>query len=649
MAFVFLDFETRSSTPIEYGLTQYFGDKDFGIIVSCYAVNDGPVIKSAANSTDILRTQPELIELLRDPDNTLVAHNAEFEVKAMKEGYGYEHPWSRTICTAAQARAHNLPGNLDMLAKALFTDAAKPANAKALIKRYACPPFEDPALDPVAWSQFVEYCANDVELLRRSFKAMPFLNYPMLKSDREAFAAIRRINDRGIKIDRELAEYGCKLAAETRDSVNQVLCKLTAGRIQTVSQTAALAKLLDMGSLSAEAVEEALEESDSPVRSAILMLRQMAGQSSASKFERLLSMSDSDDRLRGQFVFRGAPHTGRHAGFGVQVHNLPKQVISQINLEHDITMIKAGAPQLCISDPMPLAVSLVRPSLIATEGNQFYDIDWNAIEARLTAWAAEEQWILDVFLEDRDAYVETYTALTGKEAKGKNDRNLGKVTTLAFGFGGGAGALLRGCVQAHLRATEVLPRVEYDIEGKAWLDDLLKRHPKWLVASAEKIKMDWRAVRPATVQAWAAVQDCFLSGEGRAAKMEFFRDGDATVMKLPSGRHLIYWNVKYERGADGMEISALGVYKNGMHRSKLTKGKIFQNGIQAMAVDVLDNTLTRAEKAGLPTVLHIHDQVVVDGTAHNGENLKAIMETSPDWLQPGLLKSELEVRERFAK
>ena len=126
-----------SSTPIEHGLTQYFGDKDFGIIVSCYAVNDGPVIRSAANSTDILCSQPELIELLRDPDNTLVAHNAEFEVKALKEGYGYEHPWSRTICTAAQARAHNLPGNLDMLAKALFTNSRSILIPRSLILRIA--------------------------------------------------------------------------------------------------------------------------------------------------------------------------------------------------------------------------------------------------------------------------------------------------------------------------------------------------------------------------------------------------------------------------------------------------------------------------------------------------------------------------------
>jgi len=138
MSFIFLDFETKSSCPIERGLTQYFGDKDFEVIVTCYAVDDGPVHRSSKG----------LLDLLRDPANTMVAHNADFEIRALKHGFGYEHPWSRTICTAAQARAHNLPGNLDMLAKALFIDASKPANAKALIKRYSCPPFEDPAADP---------------------------------------------------------------------------------------------------------------------------------------------------------------------------------------------------------------------------------------------------------------------------------------------------------------------------------------------------------------------------------------------------------------------------------------------------------------------------------------------------------------------
>lgn len=639
MSFIFLDFETKSSCPIERGLTQYFGDKDFEVIVTCYAVDDGPVHRSSKG----------LLDLLRDPANTMVAHNADFEIRALKHGFGYEHPWSRTICTAAQARAHNLPGNLDMLAKSLFTDASKPANAKALINRYSCPPFEDPATDPVAWDQFIEYCANDVEMLRRCFKAMPLLNYPMLKSDREAFAAVRRINDRGIMIDRELAEFGYNLAYETRDSVNEALSKLTAGRITSVSQNVALAELLDMPSLSADAVDEALEESDSPVRSAILTLRQMAGQSSASKFERILSMTDADDRLRGQFVFRGASHTGRHASYGVQVHNLPKQVVSESSLSHDIAMIKAGVPDLCVSDPMPLAVSLVRPTLIATEGNLLYDLDWAAIEARLTAWAAGEQWMIDVFLSGRDPYIETYEALAGRKAEGKNHRNLGKVATLAFGFGGGAGAALRGCVQAHLRASDVLPRTEYSIKDKAWLSELLKQYPEWLVASAEKLKVDWRSVRPATVQAWDHVQECFLAGEGRAAQMEFFRDGDATVVKLPSGRHLLYWNVKHERTKEGMEISAAGAYKGGMHRSKLTKGKIFQNGIQAMALDILDNTLVRAEKAGIPTVLHLHDQVMADGTAEHGAKLQEIMEVSPSWLQPGLMKAELEVRERFAK
>lgn len=639
MAFIFLDFETKSSSPIENGLAQYFGDRDFSILVTCYAVNDGPIMRSADG----------LLDLLRDPANTLAAHNAEFEIKSLHHGLGYDHPWSRTICTAAQARSHNLPGSLDMLAKTLFTDVSKPANAMALIKRYSYPPFEDPTAKPADWASFIDYCANDVGLLRRCFKAMPLLNYPMLKSDREVFAAIRRVNDRGIQVDRELAEFGCALAAETRESANDVLCKLTSGRIKTVSQTAALAKLLGMKSLAAAAVEEELEESDSPVRSAILMLRQMAGQSSASKFQRLLSMTDSDDRLRGQYVFRGAQHTGRHASYGVQVHNLPKQVVKHPALAHDIAMIKAGAPELCLSGGMPLAVSLVRPSLTATEGNLFYDIDWSSIEARITAWATGEQWVLDTFLRGEDIYVKTYEAMFARQSEGDKHRNLGKVSTLACGFGGGAGAVIRGCAQVGMRAVDVLPYVDYDIEGKAWLAEYIEKYPKWIVASAEKLKVDWRATRPKTVRAWNDVQECFLSGDGRAAKMEFFRDGDATVMRLPSGRHLLYWNVKHQQGKDGMEISAVGVFKGGVHRAKLTKGKIFQNGIQAMAVDILDSTLVRAEKAGIPCVMHIHDQVIADGAAEHGAKLQEIMETSPGWLQPGLLKAEMEVRDRFFK
>ena len=262
----------------------------------------------------------------------------------------------------------------------------------------------------------------------------------------------------------------------------------------------------------------------------------------------------------------------------------------------------------------------------------------------LTAWACDEKWVVDAFLAGEKVYRLAYERMT--QRYGDDHAYLvGKVATLALGYAGGAGAVLRGFAQQHTSPVGKLIRAPHIDVETSWLKPLLELYPKDLVQDAENAKILWRESRPATVQTWKDVERCFIAGEGVAAKCVFRRAGTATTVELPSGRKLIFWGLQQD--PETGEMSVLENGRNGMFRRKITRGRIFQNLMQAMAADVLIAALIRLEEAGIPVVGHIHDQIIAD--AKNLGSMQEIMNTSPEWLPPGLMATELEVRRRFWK
>ena len=651
-----IDLETFSSVDIKSaGAWRYIDSPDFEILLLAYAWDDNPtqVIDLASGETP-----PDwLIQALHDPSVIKHAHNAAFEFAALSKVYGPMKP-EQWRCSMAHALYCGFPGSLEAAGAAigLPQEKQKLATGKALI-RYFCTPCKPtkvnggrtrnlPHHDPERWRLFKEYNAQDVEAEREIERRLA--SYPMPPEVQKQWETDLAIARRGVYIDQDMVEGALAIGAASTAALTERARSIT-GLDNPNSGVQLLGWLNSRGAelpnLQKETVANALKGDlpDAETRE-MLAIRQELGKTSTKKYDAIEACVCSDGRVRGLLQFYGANRTGRWAGRLVQVQNLPRTYIKQLDLARRCVKAHSSDALRAVFGSVPDTLSqLIRTAFIAEPGRVLIDADFSAIEARVIAWLAGEEWRLDAFRNGKDIYCESASRIYGvpvvKHGENGHLREKGKVAELACGYGGSVGAM-KAMGGSDLSMTD---------------DEL------------QQIVNDWRAASPKIVRLWYDLQDAAISAIRGTPKSThgatFRRETDLTsghtalTMQLPSGRRLFYLEPEIgENRWGGPSITYIGVNQETKkwERIETYSGKIAENLTQAVARDCLAVAIERVTAAGLPVIFHIHDEIVIEtlpfGTHEEMlEKVTSLMSAPIPWA-PGLpLAADGWVGEYFKK
>lgn len=619
MTRLYIDIETRSRTDVKMGVYRYAADPDFEILMAAWSLDGGET------QVALGREQIEAIPGLLDPAVQKVAHNAAFERVCFSRFFGmpvgrYLPPeqWDDTMALAAE---HGYPQSLDALAKALGAEEKDTAGTR-LINRFCVPNraggFYGPSDYPDEWRAFVEYCRQDVDTLVDVARRVG--TWP--PGEWELFCTDQHINDRGIALDRRLAETAVDAA-----ELNAMEQELEMMALTGVENVNSLPQLLEwfksvghpLPNLRAETVEQKLKDlraapdgAEDVIRA--LELRQDLALVASKKFLSALGSVGEDDRLRGAFRFFGA-HTGRWAGRGTQLHNLPRaQLDTEADTERVIGTLHGGGRASSYELKALVRALFTGPFVVS---------DYSAIEARVVAWLAGEQWVLDAFEAGRDIYVETAGRMFDLEGEAARARRRdGKVAVLALGYNGGIGSL----------------RVMGADGSDSRLKGLVDR---------------WRKTNPAIVEMWSQMDSLFYSG-GRLSSglIQVEREGRDRYVRLPSGRAITYHGVasRLENGPYGprRRLTFRDPRKN-WTRVDTYGGRLTENVTQAVARDVLGVALGELLQRGYSVVGHVHDEVLVEGGPEDLDDVVDAMCTKPAWAAGLPIAAEAFTTHRYRK
>ena len=569
---LYIDIETYSATDLKAGVYRYSEDPTFEVLMCAWATADDPTVRLAVGE-EAIKAIPGLAT------DTIVAHNAQFERVCLSRMLGVDGflPAERFIDTQALAAWAGYPQSLDALAKALG-GAQKDSAGTRLINLF-CKPGRDGkrtfASDrPEEWEQFCAYARQDVETLISVHTKLP--ECPTA-TEAALYLVDQKINDLGIAVDTELAAKAVETSAIIDSRAADEFTLLTGvANPNSVQQVRAWLEEAQypLENLRAETIESALASKElGPVVRRALELRQELALTSGKKFLAALNATCSDGRLRGTLKFHGA-HTGRWSGRGVQPQNLPRAQLD--DPEPYIEGIKRGE----VYDSSVLK-ALVRAMFIGP----FTVVDYAAIEARVLAWLAGEEWALEAFRAGRDIYVET------AERMGGLTRSQGKVAVLALGYNGSVGSLR-----------------SMGAEG----DD----------AALLRLVRQWRRSNLAIVDLWSAMEKAFRHGGPVGEHLHVHKDGRSRWLELPSGRTIGYHRTEWD--LDGAS------YLEAPRRIRTYGGRLVENATQAVARDILGEALIRLDTAGYTVASHVHDEILVEGEAPVDEVSK-LMCVVPEW------------------
>lgn len=624
---LFVDIETFSSVDIKAGAFRYMEAPDFEILLIAYAWDNGPV--QVLDMTD--REPNQFWSWLTDPSVMKVAHNSAFERAAFSRYLERDMPPEQWEDTMVMAAYNGLPLSLDGCGSALGLKNQKIREGTLLIN-YFCKPCKETKVNggrtrnlphhaPDKWERFVEYCRRDVEVCQAIWQRLS--KFPVTDFERRIWALDARINERGVLVDLELAA-----AAVAVDEKYKAECMAEMRRLTGLDNPGSVVQLkgwletrgLFPDSLDKEAVAGLLAEAMDPTTIRVLQLRQLLGKTSTKKYEAMLAAAGSDARVRGLTQYYGASRTGRWAGRLVQLQNLPQNHLAAIGSVRELVRQRdLETLELIYGNVTDVLSQLIRTALIAKPGHTFLVADFSAIEARVTAYLAGEQWRLDTFAAGGDIYCSSASQMfhVPVEKHGVNGhlRQKGKVAELACGYGGGVNALKAfGADKMGLSETEM-----------------------------QEIVDNWRAASPSIPRFWREAERAArlaLENPGKTAQMrcgvKYRKDADALRCRLPSGRLLSYWGARLEDGSI-VYMGQGGTSGGGWVKKETWGGKLVENIVQAYARDCLAVAMDRLDKEGFRICFHVHDEVVVEAPeCCFWEDVAAIMAQPIDWA-PGLL------------
>ena len=637
---LFVDIETFSSMDItKTGAFRYMEAADFEIILIAYAWDDGPVhvvepVRYTFGAENLSEIWDELLDIqhaLTDPNVVKVAHNSAFERAAFTRWLGDDMPpeqWEDTMILAAY---NGLPMSLDNAGAALQLKDQKIKEGTTLIS-YFCKPCKPtiankgrtrnlPHHAPDKWERFVEYCRRDVEVCQAIYYRLN--NYPVTDFEREVWALDARINERGVLVDMDLVQAAIDVDEAFKAEHLEELQQLTG--LENPNSVSQLKEWLEgvglsVDSLNKATVAELKRAAIDLTTRRVLELRSLLGKTSTKKYEAMVNAAGDDHRVRGITQYYGAGRTGRWAGRLVQLQNLPQNHLDDIGIVREIVRARDLDTLELLYDSVPDVLSqLIRTAFVAKPGHTFLVSDYAAIEARVIAYLAGEQWRMDVFAQGGDIYCSSASQMfkvpVVKHGVNGHLRQKGKVAELACGYGGGVAAL-KAFGADKMGLTE---------------DEMQQIVVQWRAASPTIPKL-WRDVEKAAVRA--------LENPGRTftipCGVKYYKDADALRCRLPSGRVLTYWGARLDN--DG-KICFMGQNQTTRKWEKTDTwgGKLVENIVQAVARDCLAVAMVRLDKAGYKIVFHVHDEVVIEAPdGSRWQDAADIMGEPIDWA-PGLL------------
>ena len=612
-----IDIETRSSVDIgKAGAYKYAQSPDFEILLFAYQWNNDPVKVIDLKNGEELPCW--LMQALADPNVIKHAYNAAFEWYCLNQA-GYETPIDQWRCTMAHGLYCGYTAGLDATGKAigLPQDKQKLTTGKALI-RYFCVPckptrtnggrtWNQPWHDKDKWDLFKEYCKQDVVTEREILKRLDL--FPMPEEEERLWQMDVLMNAYGVRVDTDLIEGALYIDQISTQRLTDEAISLTG--LQNPNSAAQLLQWLrdngtEADNLQKATVAELLGGINPNKVRRMLEIRQQLGKTSIKKYVAMDTARGEGDRVRGLTQYYGANRTGRWAGRLVQMQNLPRNYLKTLDYARNLVKAKNYDGVRILYGNVPDTLSqLIRTAFIPSAGHKFVVADFSAIEARVIAWLAGEQWVNEVFATHGKIYEATASQMFGvpgeRIAKGNPEYSLrqkGKVATLALGYQGGTSALIAmGALQMGLTEEE--------------LPDIVQR---WRQANP-RIKGLWYAIENAALAVMETAQPQGINGLIFALEGDLVYGQSFLTVRLPSGRKLFY--PKPFLKENRFEKMAVHYYTVGQQTRKweVTStygGKMVENIVQAIARDCLAVTLERIAAKGLQVVFHVHDEVIID-------------------------------------
>ena len=643
-----IDIETKSDKDIsKCGIYAYTDTPYFDILLFAYSIDGQPVqVVDMANGEEI----PEnVLAALVDENVIKKAFNVNFErvclSKYLRKNYPqYFQSYSideDTVgdflnpeswhCSMIHARTLGLPSSLAEVGKVLGIEQQKMTEGKALVKFFCVPydtvdgvpQFHNPKDYPDKWEIFKAYNKRDVEAeleIDRRLSRFPVPDFLW-----KEFYLDQEINDRGILVDMQLADKAISLDAEAKEELTVEMKRLTG-----VENPNSVYQLLDWletqgyksDSLGKAQVQELIKTAKEPVKS-VLQMRLQLSKSSVKKYTAMKNTACSDNRARGMFSFYGASRTGRWAGRNVQLQNLPQNHLPDLTEARELVKYSSFEDIQMLYDDVPDTLSqLIRTAFIPRQGMKFIVADFSAIEARVIAWLAGEEWRMKAFANGEDIYCASASKMFGvpvvKHGENGHLRQKGKISELACGFGGSVGAMkAMGADSLGLSDTEL-----------------------------KQIVTDWREASPHITELWWAVDRAVKKAiKGKTATkthgLLFSYEAGFLFIRLPSGRRLAYakpYIGKNKFGGESVTYMGINAQKK-WDRLESYGPKFVENCVQGIARDLLMYSMQTLSQYFI--VGHIHDEMIIECPKDTKlDEICQQMARTPDWAKGLLLRAD---------
>ena len=618
-----IDIETYSSEDIKMGVYKYSEAPDFEILMIAYSVGDNePKIIDLKMGEKIPK---DFIQMLTDDTFLKTAYNAQFEFVCLSTMFDLDlNQWE---CTQALASLCGLPFGLDLVSKVIDSKDLKDSKGKDLIKYFSipCKPTKVnglrtrnlPEHDMPAWEEFKRYCLQDVKTERGIRNKIRWFN--VAEFEKPLWYLDQKINSTGVRIDDKLVCNAISIDEQVKKELLEEIKSTT--DIENPGSNDQIKKYIlnETGkvikSLNKADMVDVHKEFEGTQIGRVLKIRDMLNHAAVKKYHAMFNSVCKDNRVRGLFRYNGANRTGRWSSQNVQLQNLKRNDLEDLDFAREL--VRSGdldSLSLAYEDVGSVLGNLVRTAFIASPGKKLIASDFSAIEARVIAWFAKEEWRLEVFKTHGKIY-EASASMMFKIPIEKVDKPLrqkGKIAELALGYQGSVGAMeamggskmglsqsdMQGIVRRWRTANKKIVKFWYDVEGAV----------KEVLSERTKIKLN---------------------------HLEIYLKEGHLIIKLPSGRELVYWKAKLN--------SQGSIIYWGMNQ--MTKqwsiqdtygGKLVENIVQACSRDILADAMMRADKSGFTIVMHVHDEIVTEEDESRDENeLTQILRKPISWA-PGL-------------